>query len=200
MQRANLSRAAAARGFAAVLLLGATVPARSADAIASFRAVAVNMSNVGRGGTGTLDIVIERWTTDEEREKLAAVLVEKNEDALLSAVQKIKPRAGYMRTPQSIGYDLQYAREVVNEDGSRRIIMATDRRIGFAEARNDGRSMDYMFMLIEMRFDAKGRGTGKLAPRVMITYNKEKKTLELENWASEPVRLTEITEVGKEKK
>jgi hypothetical protein len=186
-------------GLGLALLVGSltTAPRAGADdAIASFRAVAVNMSNVGRGGrAGTIDINIERWTSDEEREKLSSVLIEKNEDALLSALHKIKPRAGYIRTSNSIGYDLQYAREVRNDDGSRRIIIATDRQISWVEARENGRSMDYPFLLVEMRFDAKGKGTGKLAAMVKITYNKEKKTLELENWSSEPVRLTEIKDV-----
>jgi hypothetical protein len=189
---------AAALTLVASVVLATGAPAE--DAIASFRAVAVNMSSVGTGSrTGTIDIAIERWTTDEERGDLASILVEKDANSLLDALQKVKPRAGYIRGPQSLGYDLQYAREVVNDDGSRRIVIATDRRIGFLEARNSGRSMDYPFTLIEMRFDKKGNGTGKLAAAVKITYNKEKKTLELENWASEPVRLTQITDMTKKK-
>jgi hypothetical protein len=190
-------RAVLESGLGLLVLIGGlmAVPVASTqDAIASFQAVAVNMSNAGRGRTGTIDITIERWTTDEEREKLASVLVEKNENALLIELQKIKPRVGFIRTPDSVGYDLRYAREVVNDDGTRRIVIATDRPVSWMEARENNRTMDYPFMLIEMRLDPKGKGTGKLAPMVKVNYDKEKKTLGLENWASEPVLLTEITE------
>ena len=49
---------------------------------------AVNMSNVGRAHSGTIDITVERWTTDEERNALKGVLVEKGGgDALISALR-----------------------------------------------------------------------------------------------------------------
>ena len=38
-----------------------------------FRAFAVNMSGVGRTGSGTVDIVIDRWSSDAEREKLVNI-------------------------------------------------------------------------------------------------------------------------------
>ena len=48
-------------------------------------------------------------TTDEEREALIAAFVEGGQNMLLKALQKVKPRVGYIRTPNSLGYDLQYA-------------------------------------------------------------------------------------------
>jgi hypothetical protein len=190
-------RAVIEAGLGLVVLIGglAAIPVASTqDAVASFQGVAVNMSDLGRGRAGTIAIAIERWTTDEEREKLASVLVEKNETALLAELQKIKPRVGFIRTPDSVGYDLRYAREIVNADGRRRIVIATDRPVSWIEKREKGRPMDYPFMLVEMRLDTKGKGTGKLASMVKVNYDREKKTLGLENWTSEPVILTEITE------
>ena len=40
----------------------------------------------------------------------------------------MKP-AGYIKLPTTLGYDLRYTREVRNADGSRRIIVGTNRSI-----------------------------------------------------------------------
>jgi hypothetical protein len=157
-----------------------------------FTAFAVNMSNVASGArSGTVEIAIERWSSEAERDRLLSALIEKGPDGLLSALQKT-PRAGYIRAPGSLGYDLHYARQVPREDGGRRILIATDRRISFLEARNQPRSYDYKFTLLELRLDQNDEGEGKMAWATKITYNKDKKAIELENYASEPVRLSEV--------
>jgi hypothetical protein len=40
--------------------------------------------------------------------------------------------------------------------------------------------------------NGKGEGEGKLSVATKITYNKKKNTVELENYASEPVRLENV--------
>jgi hypothetical protein len=159
----------------------------------TFTAFAVNMSGVGRSRAGTVDFTVERWSTDAERDKLRDTLVERGPDKLLDALQDIKPRTGYIRGPNTIGWDLYFARQFVKEDGSRRVILATNRRMGFGELSRGDRSTDYEFTLIEMRFPPKGKGQGKWAPAVKISYNKDTRTVELENYAQEPIRLNEIT-------
>ena len=66
----------------------------------------------------------------------------KQQDGLLDALQRINPRVGFIRLPNTIGYDLRYARQVPGEDGGRQILIATDRRIGFQEARNQPRTIE----------------------------------------------------------
>jgi hypothetical protein len=103
-----------------------------------------------------VDIVLERLTTDEERQGLIAAFVEGGQDSLLKALQKVRPRVGFIRTPNSLGYDLQYAYRFVNSDGTSRIVIGTDRPINFWEASRQPRTIDYPFTIIEMRLDAKG--------------------------------------------
>ena len=52
--------------------------------------------------------------------------------------------------------------------------------------------MDYPFTLIEIRLKADGTGEGKASIATKITYNKKTKTVELENYSSEPLRLTNV--------
>jgi len=118
--------------------------------------------------------------------------MEKGQDALLTALQKVKPRVGYIRTPNSLGYDLQYAYRFVNADGSSRIVIATDRRVGFLEASRQARTMDYPFTLIEMRIDKDGNGEGRMAAGTKISKSKDGKSVELENYGISPVALNKI--------
>jgi len=155
-----------------------------------FTAFAINMNSGPKAGM--VDIVLERLTTDEERAGLIAAFVEGGQDSLLKALQKVRPRVGYIRTPNSLGYDLQYAYRFLNSDGTSRVIIGTDRPINFWEARNQPRTIDYPFTIIEMRLDAKGQGEGRMAAGTKISKSKDGKTIELENYGISPVALNEI--------
>jgi hypothetical protein len=175
---------------AAVLLCcGSWVMAQSNSPRERFSALAVNVSNVGRTGAQPVDITINRWTTDAERDRLVAIFKEKGGDDLLRALQKTKP-VGTISTPGNVGYDLRYARQLPGADGGRRIILATDRPIGFWEATNKPRSADYPFLLIEMHLNKAGEGEGKLSLAAKLTLNDN--VLVIEDYANQPVMLNEV--------
>ena len=163
-------------------------------------AFAVNMSTVAPGKTAVMDIRITRWSTEGQRDKLIATAIEKGQDALLRELQKM-PDHGRISIPgwtgpdphnARLGWVLHYAFNTPGEDGGQRIGIATDRYIGFWEARNQPRTIDYPFTLIEIRLDPSGKGVGKMAVATKIEYDKKKKQMVLENYASEPVRLNEV--------
>ena len=187
-------------GFLAVCVVAIAAVAAStgtllaAKPVEHLTAFAVDMSNMAtRTRAGTIDIVVNRWSTPEERAALISALREGGADALLKALQKTK-ELGYIRTPQSIGYPLRFAREISTPDGGKRIIIGTDRYVSFLEATNQPRSIDYPFMLVDIRLGPDGKGTGKLMPLAKVTMN-EDHVVEIENYASEPVRLTEVREL-----
>jgi hypothetical protein len=153
------------------------------------------------GMAGVTEIAIERWSTDDERKKLLDLVAtakegERGQHPLLSGLQKIKPRTGFIRTPNSLGWDLHYAHESLSAEGDRQIVIATDKPVSFAAAASDSRAMDYPFTIIEMRFPkAGGKGEGKMLGATSISTKNGK--LELEYYGQEPVRLTEITQEKK---
>ena len=173
------------------LLTGSAVAGQVASNSATerFTANAVNISNVGRTGATPLDVVIERWSTDSERDRLMEIFKSKGPDALLEALRDL-PRVGYLRTPDSLAYDLHYALELPGEEGGRRIVLATDRPIGFWEAANRPRTIDYPFTLIELRLGKNGEGEGKLSIATKLTLNGN--VLVLENYANQPVMLNSV--------
>src|SRR5262245_30992265 len=140
-----------------------------------FTAFAVNMGTVraARGpGSGTVDIIVDRWSTEEERQTLIKAFMEKGSDGLVSALHNIG-RLGTLRTPDRLGWELHYAVQVPLPDGGRRILLGTDREIGYFEASNQPRTTDYPFTLVELRMDKDGVGEGKLSLATKISRSKD---------------------------
>ena len=178
-------------GAAAVTSHGTAFAAKPVEHLTAF---AVDTSNLAvRTRSGTIDMVINRWSTPEERAAFISAIREGGNDGLLKALQKNK-EVGYIRTPTSIGYELRFAQEIPTAEGGKRILLATDRYVSFLEAVNQPRTVDYPFMLVDIRLGPDGKGQGKLMPLAKVTMN-EDHVVEIENYASEPVRLTEVREL-----
>lgn len=162
---------------------------------------ALNMSNIAPGANQTIRINIDRWSTPAQRQHLIETFLEKKQDGLLRELEKL-PEIGRFNFPgyfgpdpnntMRLGTDIRYAMNYPGADGGRRIVIATPRVIGFREARNQPRTVDYPFTLFEMRFDKDGKGEGKMAVATQISFDKKKNTIELENYSSEPVRLNNL--------
>jgi hypothetical protein len=150
--------------------------------------MAVNMS---RGGSSTVEILVTKWSSDADRTRLVSTLMDQGENKLLDVLQKM-PRVGYIRANGGLGYDLHYAHKTPGEDGGARVILATDRRIGFWEAANQTRSMDYPFTVIELHLNNDGEGEGKMSLATKVIGNKETNTIVLENYTTQPVLLQSV--------
>lgn len=179
-------------GAAAVLaLVSSGLVAQTHGEPEDFTAVAIANNNL-QSGAGTVLMSIDRWSTDAERTRLVTTLREEGPRALLDELQDMRP-VGRIRTPDSLGYDLRYAHQMKGEDGGRRIVIATDRPIGFWEQWHSTRSVDYPFTVIQMNMDPDGTGTGTMSVATKIRAYGD--IIELENFASAPVMLTEIQSV-----
>ena len=178
-----------------VLLAFVTVPLRAEDkTIARFRAFAVNMNGGPRTNAGTVDIGITRWSTEAEREALIATLKEKGSTALLDALTK-QPEAGFIKMPNTLGWTLFYARKTDLPDGGQRIVIATNRRLGFGEVSQQRRSADYDFTLVEIHLPkGGGKGEGKMVPAAKVTWDKETNQIDIENYQAMPVQLKNVEE------
>ena len=161
------------------------------------RMSAVNMSNNLTGANGILEITIDKWSTAEERKKLLDTVVAKGQEKLLSELQKA-PVKGRIRIPgwtgadpnnYRTGWNLRYAWHEPLPEGDEKIVLGVDRYMSFLEIRNQPKSVDYPFTLVQIHMKANGTGEGKLAAFTMITWDKKKQVLEIENYGTEPVRL-----------
>ena len=173
----------------AALVIAVVVPAaQTLGEKERFTAVAI-VNNERASGSGIVQIDITRWSTAAERTSLLAVLKKDGAEKLLDALQDTRP-VGIIKTPDSLGYDLHYAQQTPMADGGRRIVIATDRPIGFWEASRGSRTLDYPFTVIQMEIGPEGTGKGTLSYATKIIV--EGDSIVLENFASQPVMLTEI--------
>jgi hypothetical protein len=185
-------------GFAAVALVAASfilipgpIAAQTAGTPERYTAFAVNMGGLTRSGASTVDMVVDRWSTDSERDQLMTTLIEQGPDKLLTTLQRLR-RVGYIRTPNSLGYDLRFAMKLPGTDGGERVILATDRYISFWEAKNRPRSIDYPFTVIEIRINKDGEGEGKMSLATKIVAEKKSNAIVLENYDYQPVLLKSV--------
>lgn len=165
-----------------------------------FSAFAVSMQ---QGQAGQVDIAIERWTTDSERKGLLDVLAgtefkSGGQDKLLKALQAVEPRVGFIRVGTSMGWDLKYAWASTLPDGTRQIVIATDKPVSVLAAANSDDVLNYPFTLVEMRMGKDNKGEGRLLAATAVSVENGK--LELKAYGLEPVKLTKITETQKQPK
>jgi hypothetical protein len=177
---------------ASAALLSTLMPRTSAQTLGEpeeFTATAI-VNNARASGAGTVLIRLTRWSTDMERMQLIETLQQKGPERLLDELQGMRS-VGSIRTPDSLAYDLRYAYERPGEDGGRQIVLATDRPIGFWEAVHQPRTIQYPFTVIQMQIGADGKGKGTLSYATKIVVHRD--VVELENFDTQPMMLTEIT-------
>src|SRR5687767_997197 len=89
------------------------------DSPARFTAAAVDMN---RGAAGTVEFVVNRWSSDADRDRLTTVMFDKGPEKLLEALQRL-PRLGYIRTPGTVGWDIRFAHQIPAKDGGERVVL-----------------------------------------------------------------------------
>jgi len=175
--------------FAAVLLSTAT-PARAQTNIEpeEFSAFAVAMGAMS-SGTAQLIFTVNRWSSEAERDQLFAVLKKEGQKGLLDSIRNAK-RVGNLRTPNSVGYELRLALVDTTKEGNRRILLFTDRPVGFAEATARPPSYEYPFTVIDILMppEGKGKGTMSIAAKIIPAG----RTIVVENYDTQPVQLNNI--------
>ena len=143
--------------------------------------------------TAWVDVRINRYTSNATTQRMAAVLVEGGQDALVKELEKAKP-VGHASLSSRIGFfDLKLIRSRKTPTG-RRIIAVSDRPIGFLEAYRGGRSMDYKLgiLVLDLKKNKKGKEVGEgmllYASQVKIVNGK----LEIEYLGMDPIKLRNV--------
>jgi hypothetical protein len=174
--------------------------ARRTEFPARFDARATSVS--GHEDAGRIDIYVERWSTDEELDGLVQALEKGGRGKLLEVLERQPLRAGVLLMPgvQAHGdrvrtrtpKNLKFAREIVTPAG-RRVILASDERLGLGESRLDARKERYQFSLVEIRFGRDGTGVGKVGAAGDVVYDPKTKALELKGYHKKPARLVGVS-------
>jgi hypothetical protein len=182
--------AAGARGARGARGGGAPVPEASAPETVSAPAAAAAPPGGARGARGGA-----RGGPPAGNPADAASSARNTPQGALAAALQSTEGVGYFWTSESVGYSLRYAYRVTQADGSERIILATDRRLG---GWNDtwkstaGTPNDYEFSVIELRLNAKGEGEGKISNVGKVAVDTAANTIALEDYAAQPVVIKSV--------
>jgi hypothetical protein len=205
------------RGMAAGILALAAFAGVPADT----PALSLRATVIGAASDAPLTITLSRWSTDAERAPLLTALTAPvpapaaapppaagragrgargrgappappSPLARLTTAVKAAPTCGFIWTSGVTGYSIKYAWQAPAADGTERIVLVTDRRLG-THAANwaplPGAAADSDFTLIEMRVDVKGTGEGKASLGVNVVVDASAKTLTLDGYAAAPTLL-----------
>ena len=143
--------------------------------------------------TSWVDIWISRYTSDATTRRMAAVLAEGGQDAVVKELEKAKSIGRATLTRRLGRFDLKLVRSRKTPTG-RRIIAVSDRPIGFLEAYGGSRSMDYKLgiVMLDLKRNKKGKEVGEgillYASQVKIEDGK----LEIEYLGMEPIKLRNV--------
>jgi len=182
----SITVAAAAISSAALLTLAAS--AQTMGTPERYTGSAININN---GRADNIDITVNRWSNDKQRDTLMEVMRTRGPEKLLDVLQDM-PAMGHFGVPGNLSWDIHFARKVPLPDGGERVVLVTDRRIGFWEAANQPRSIDYPFTVIELRLNRDGEGEGTMSIATKVIYDKAQNMITLENFQNQPVRLTNL--------
>lgn len=110
-----------------------------------------------------LQATISRWSTDQERDRIAELLA-KQDDASLRYALRNAETLGHLRWPGGLEYSLRYAWRTPRADGGSDVVLIADSRVWFWwDSANDMR-LDEPFTVFHLRLDKDGAGEGKVAP------------------------------------
>ena len=117
------------------------------------------------------------------------------EGSFLAALQRANT-VGYLWTSEAAGYSLRFAYRYPQPDGTERIVLATDRRLGswngLWKPNGTVAANDYQFTVIELRLNAKGEGEGKASLSGKVAPDTTAKAVLLDGYATMPIVLKAV--------
>jgi hypothetical protein len=133
-------------------------------------------------------IIIEHFSTLNDRKTLIDAFARSGQDGLVDALQSMKAKGRVRFSSGGVGNDVKYIIELPSEEG-RRIRLVTDRSLAFAELHYGTRSLDYSVGAIELVLTPDGKGSGTLLPACELKVDRDKQQIEIESYQN-PWTLT----------
>jgi hypothetical protein len=179
---------AAVVAAATAALAGTTTSAQTGCFPEDFIAWAVNRGPTALFLTTPVDIHIERWSTEGEKDRFTRTLLDGGPDALLKALRQADP-VGSIRTPLTFADEVIFAWQELHVDGGRRIILMTDRPMTVWQESMHVLGNEDLLTVLELRIASNGEGEGKVAIGSNIAVDESLGLVQLKDYAAEPVRL-----------
>lgn len=203
------------------LLLFLAASLSPAASVGSYTATSANVS----GAPDAIRIDILRWSTDTEREKLmdawmlktpapvrggrggrgagragrggaaAAPAAKPTPESMLAKALQESTTVGYLWSREVAGYAIRYAGKIANPDGSERIVLITQRRLGAVNELwkpMNAQAEPYDFSVIELHINSKGQGEGKTSLQGKVAPDPALNIVTIANYDGLPVVFTHV--------
>jgi len=157
---------------------------------AQYAATAIGESGAKGGKSFGLTIYVDGLTSNGEVQELLAILKNKGQDGLVSAMDGMKDK-GRVAPTAGTGTGMPFVRIRADGKGGSHIILATNRPVAFGELYSGTRSTQYPIGVVVLDVDKNGKGTGKFAPVCKVKFNKRDE-LEVEHYGQKPFRLANV--------
>jgi hypothetical protein len=161
----------------------------------TFQCMMMNMMGAFAGRPISIQIVINEYATDADKQMLITALEEGGEDALMKALKKMD--CGFVTVTGSTGWKVNAAWTNPTPDGGKRVVCFFERPTAFGELYTSSRSLDYQFAIIELLLTAEGKGVkdgnGTIIPAAQIGFTKQGK-LAIESFGAAPGRIMGLSE------
>lgn len=129
-----------------------------------------------------INIIIEQYSTTEDRKTLIDAFKRSGQDGLVSVLEDMKPKGRIRFSSGGVGNDIKYIIELPADKGHRRLRLVTDRTLAFAELYQGTRSRDYTVGAIELDLTPDGKGSGTVLPACKLTVDKKTQQVEIETY------------------
>jgi hypothetical protein len=131
----------------------------------------------GSSGSFSVDIRIDKYSTDEDIGKFSDILREGGQDRLRKALAE--ENVGKLSTGGGAGTPIAIARKLVKHHQTF-IRVVTARNLSFVGLRTGG-SVEYPFTLLDLSLDNRGNGTGTAIAAAGIRFDNENHTYEIKS-------------------
>ena len=170
---------------AAVFHAGPPVAAQDRAARRHITGTVVGISGRLAGRTLPFTLIVDRYTPDDELQRLNAAL-QRGEDELLSALSRMD--AGRVQIGSGIGVPANAIFRTPQPDGSTKVTVLYERNVRLFERRAGTRSENYRFGYAELYLRPNGSGEGTLIPAARVRL-RDGNTWEVEDFGVFPARL-----------
>jgi hypothetical protein len=156
----------------------------------TFHARAQVSTDAARGDV-YLDIHVQKYTADKDREAVLAALQTGGAAAFVDAVRKA-PVAGQIQIGKQT-FTIRWAREV-RDDKGRTITLVTEKPVYFVGAGLPGAKSraGYDVAVVQLKMDPAGVGEGVMAAAAKVKPG-EPTGVQVDDYGSEPIKLLSVT-------
>lgn len=190
-------------------VLAAVSPAAAADKDdfeLNVKARAVSTMNILRAASDMLDIRVTRWSTEDQREALAATLESQGNHGLAAALNEqestgwvsFDPRGGGGPGRDPRRSTLRYSREII-DGNNREVILVTNHYPGYGtdpQAADGSKLAEYpvSFVLLKLQKNDDGEwtGVGRMFVGAKLRFDAAAKKFVIDEFPMDPVYLKDV--------